>query len=55
MKLPKGDAPHLLDDLLPKDAHAELVVSLAGDPDVASSWWSHCSMTISSETCWPTT
>ena len=37
MMLPRGDARHLLDDLLPRDAHAEFTASLAGDPDLATS------------------
>ena len=37
MMMPKGDARRLLDHLLPTDAHAELVASLAGDPDLATS------------------
>jgi hypothetical protein len=36
MTLPKGHAPRLLDDLLPGDVHAEFVVSLGGDPDLAT-------------------
>lgn len=36
LMLPKGQARHLLDDLLPRDAHAELVSSLADDPDLAT-------------------
>lgn len=37
MILPRGDARRLLDDLLPRDAHAEFVASLVGDPDLATS------------------
>jgi hypothetical protein len=37
MMLPRGGAHRLLDDLLPRDAHAEFVASLAGDPDLATS------------------
>ena len=36
MTLPKGHAHRLLDDLLPRDAHAEFVASLGGDPDLAT-------------------
>jgi len=36
MTLPRGDARHLLDDLLPRDAHADFVAALAGDPDLAT-------------------
>lgn len=37
MMLPQGEARHLLDDLLPRDAHATFVTSLAGDADLATS------------------
>ncbi len=37
MLLPSGDACRLLDDLLPADAHADFVASLAADPDLATS------------------
>jgi hypothetical protein len=37
MTLPRGDARHLLDDLVPRDAHAEFVASLAGDPGLVTS------------------
>lgn len=37
MMLPKGQGRRLLDDLLPREAHAEFVASLAGDPDLATS------------------
>jgi hypothetical protein len=33
---PKGQARHLLDDLLPRETHAEFVASLAEDPDLAT-------------------
>lgn len=33
---PKGHARRLLDDLLPRDTHAEFVASLAGDPDLST-------------------
>ncbi|MGH8995827.1 MAG: hypothetical protein ACRDYB_07355 [Acidimicrobiales bacterium] len=36
MVLPKGKARQLLDDLLPRNAHAEFVASLNGDPDLAT-------------------
>lgn len=36
MMCPKGQARQLLDDLLPRDTHAEFVASLAGDPDLAT-------------------
>jgi bifunctional DNA-binding transcriptional regulator/antitoxin component of YhaV-PrlF toxin-antitoxin module len=36
MMLPKGQASRLLDDLLPRAAHAEFVASLEGDPDLAT-------------------
>ena len=36
MMFPKGDVRHLLNDLLPRDAHAEFVGSLAGDADLAT-------------------
>jgi bifunctional DNA-binding transcriptional regulator/antitoxin component of YhaV-PrlF toxin-antitoxin module len=36
MMLPKGRARQLLDDLIPRDAHAEFVASLAGDADLAT-------------------
>lgn len=36
MMCPKGQGRRLLDDLLPRDAHAEFVASLAGDPDLAT-------------------
>jgi hypothetical protein len=37
MMLPKGAARRLLGDLLPRDAHAAFVASLAGDADLATS------------------
>jgi bifunctional DNA-binding transcriptional regulator/antitoxin component of YhaV-PrlF toxin-antitoxin module len=37
MMLPKGQGRRLLDDLLPRDAHARFVASLAGDPDLTTS------------------
>lgn len=36
MMVPKGQAGKLLDDLLPRDAHAQFVASLDGDPDLAT-------------------
>ncbi|MGH9093195.1 MAG: hypothetical protein ACRDZR_17725 [Acidimicrobiales bacterium] len=36
LMLPKGHAHQLLDDLLPREVHAEFVASLAGDPDLAT-------------------
>jgi hypothetical protein len=36
MMLPKGQARQLLNDLLPRDAHAEFVASRGGDPDLAT-------------------
>lgn len=36
MMLPKGQGHRLLDDLLPRDAHAAFVASLGGDPDLAT-------------------
>lgn len=36
MIVPKGQARQLLDDLLPRDTHAEFVASLAADPDLAT-------------------
>jgi bifunctional DNA-binding transcriptional regulator/antitoxin component of YhaV-PrlF toxin-antitoxin module len=37
MLLPRGRARQLLDDLLPRDTHAEFVASLGQDPDLATS------------------
>lgn len=34
--LPKGQTPKLMDDLLPRDAHARYVGSLQEDPDLAT-------------------
>jgi bifunctional DNA-binding transcriptional regulator/antitoxin component of YhaV-PrlF toxin-antitoxin module len=36
MMLPKGQARRLLDDLLPREQHADFVRSLSEDPDLAS-------------------
>lgn len=36
MVLPKGTGRKLLDDLLPRDAHAEFVASLDRDSDLAT-------------------
>ena len=36
MMLPKGQASQLLNDLLPRDQHAEFVASLSEDPDLAT-------------------
>ncbi|MBV9662241.1 MAG: AbrB/MazE/SpoVT family DNA-binding domain-containing protein [Acidimicrobiales bacterium] len=36
MMLPRGHARKLLDDLLPRDTHANYVASLAEDPDLAT-------------------
>ena len=36
MMLPKGHGHLLLDDLLPRDAHAAFVASLDEDPDLAT-------------------
>jgi len=36
MMLPQGQGRRLLDDLLPRDAHAKFVASLGGDPDLAT-------------------
>jgi bifunctional DNA-binding transcriptional regulator/antitoxin component of YhaV-PrlF toxin-antitoxin module len=36
MTLPKGQARRLLNDLLPRDQHAEFVASLSEDPDLAT-------------------
>jgi hypothetical protein len=36
MMLPQGQARRLLNDLLPRDEHAEYVASLAEDPDLAT-------------------
>jgi bifunctional DNA-binding transcriptional regulator/antitoxin component of YhaV-PrlF toxin-antitoxin module len=36
MALPQGQARRLLNDLLPRDEHAEYVASLAEDPDLAT-------------------
>jgi hypothetical protein len=36
MTLPKGQARQLLNDLLPRDQHAEFVASLSEDPDLAT-------------------
>jgi bifunctional DNA-binding transcriptional regulator/antitoxin component of YhaV-PrlF toxin-antitoxin module len=36
MMLPKGQASRLLNDLLPRDQHAEFVASLSEDPDLAT-------------------
>ena len=36
MMLPKGHASRLLNDLLPRQEHANFVASLADDPDLAT-------------------
>jgi hypothetical protein len=36
MTLPKGQGRQLLNDLLPRDQHAEFVASLSEDPDLAT-------------------
>lgn len=36
MALPQGEARRLLNDLLPRDEHAQYVASLAEDPDLAT-------------------
>ena len=36
LTVPKGSGPKLLDDLLPRDQHAEFVRSLHDDPDLAT-------------------
>jgi bifunctional DNA-binding transcriptional regulator/antitoxin component of YhaV-PrlF toxin-antitoxin module len=36
MMLPRGQASRLLNDLLPRDQHAEFVASLSEDPDLAT-------------------
>jgi bifunctional DNA-binding transcriptional regulator/antitoxin component of YhaV-PrlF toxin-antitoxin module len=36
MMLPRGEGRRLLNDLLPRDSHAEFVASLCGDPDLAT-------------------
>lgn len=36
MTLPRGQARQLLNDLLPRDQHAEFVASLSEDPDLAT-------------------
>jgi hypothetical protein len=36
MMLPRGEGRRLLNDLLPRDRHAEFTASLSEDPDLAT-------------------